>query len=206
MFLINAFTISKIYFLQIKSWSLWFFLHTLFIPIGLVLFVRAAGSDMDSSRLAAGATVLVISSISINATGYWIMMDRFENRMPIIDTLSIHPFSYYLGVMIVSVSQCLINVLFLVLVLNFFSIRTNISIFLPFVTIVSSFVFSLLGISIGKYVKDTNHGSIMMNLLSTGAVLATPIFYSANLLPQGIAISASLTPHMIMFNCLSNIY
>lgn len=161
---------------------------------------------MEPARLAAGATVLSISSIGINATGYWVMMDRFEKRIQIINSLAVHKFSYYLGIVFVSVMQSLINVFILIAILNVFSIHAKMSLALAPAIVATSMLFAVVGITVGKYVKDTSHGSLMMNLLSTGAVFVCPIYYPVNILPAGVATIASLMPHTLIFKFFFNLY
>ncbi len=206
MILIDALNVARIYFIQIKNWFLWFFLYTLLFPIGLIFFLRVASNNIDSVRLAAGATVLSISTIAVNATGYWVITDRFQYRIQLIKSLPISFASYYMAIIIVSVSQSLINIYILVFVLKAFDFAIRISPLLSLAVFTTTIFFSLFGIFIGRIVKDTSHGTLMMNLFSTGAVLMCPIFYPIEALPLGIARIAALMPHTIAFRVFCCLY
>jgi uncharacterized membrane protein YfcA len=110
MLVTQAITISKIYFLQIKSWFSWFFLYSIFFPVGSIFFIKILGNHSDPLRLVAGASVLSISIVSINATAYWIMTDRFQKKIQLLKTLPMNQYIYYAGIIIVSVVQSLVNV------------------------------------------------------------------------------------------------
>ena len=201
----HALTISKIYFLQIKSWFLWFFLYSIFFPVGSIFFIKVVGGGADPLRLVAGATVLSISIVSINATAYWIMTDRFQKRVQLMKTMPLHPMIYYSGITIVSVVQSTMNVhvLLAVLKLSHFSFAYSYKTMAAIV--LTSCVFSLFGILIGKSAKDTSHGSLLMNLFGTGAVLLCPIFYSIKVLPELLGKIVSFLPYTLAFDVFYNL-
>lgn len=202
----QIFTISKIYFLQIKDWAVWFFLYTLFFPVGLVFFIKVIGNDTDSIRLVAGATTLSISIVSINSTAYWIMTDRFQHRLELIKSMPLTPYGYYFAIILVSAVQTTINVHVLIGVMRVLGCAVKYSAMVPITIIATTSLFSVFGIFIGNKAKDTSHGSLMMNLFGTGAVLICPIFYPISVLPESIAGFAVFLPHMLAFQAFYFLY
>jgi hypothetical protein len=202
----QAITISKIYFLQIKSWFAWFFLYSIFLPVGSIFFIKVVGKSSDPLRLVAGASVLTITIVSINATAYWIMTDRFQKRIQLLMTMPTYRYMYYWGIIIVSVAQSVVNVHALLIILRLFGFSFNYSIWVFVAVLVTSSLLSVIGIFIGKVAKDASHGSLMMNLFGTGAVLICPVFYPLSVLPDSIAIFIQFLPYTLAFKVFYFLY
>jgi hypothetical protein len=206
MLVMQAITISKIYFLQIKSWFSWFFLYSIFFPVGSIFFIRVLGNNSDPLRLVAGASVLSISIVSINATAYWIMTDRFQKRIQLITTMPIHQYIYFSGIIVVSVVQSVINVHVLLAVLKIFGFTFKYSFGVIGAILITSCLFSVFGILIGKGAKDASHGSLLMNLFGTGAVLICPIFYSISVLPEFIGKIVAFFPYTLAYRAFYHLF
>lgn len=198
--------VSKIYFYQIKSWFLWFMLYTVLFPLGLIFFTRALGGSIGAARLAAGGTIFAISAVSINATGYWVMNDRFLRQFELLKSMPMHMFLYYISISFVAVCQSLVNVHVLIAVLKTFHLYIHYSFWIVPATVIVSVAFSSIGLLLGRYVKDMNHGSLMMNLIGSGLVFICPIFYPASVLPERIADFATYLPHTVAFRMFSMLY
>lgn len=191
--------VAKIYFLQIKTWSLWFLLYTILFPLGLIFYVSVVGKCADPARLVAGGSVFTISVVSINATGYWIMTDRFQNQLELLKSMPIGTHIYYSAIILVAIVQSLVNVHALIVVLKVLRFDANYTLLILPATALISGLFCIIGILIGNFVKDTSHGSLMVNLFGSGLVFICPIFYPMSLLPESAARVIALLPHMLAF-------
>jgi ABC-type polysaccharide/polyol phosphate export permease len=199
------FNVSRIYFLQLKSWLPWFILQTVLFPIGLIFFVKAIGRDIEMERLLAGALVLTISTTTVNSTGFWIVTDRIQKHHELMISLPINKASYYTGIMFVAVVQSFINTHVLMAFFAFTN-KFNYSIAVLITLIISSLIFAAIGMFIGLKAKNTNHATLMLNICGTGLSLMCPIFYPEAALPHIISNVSAIIPHTQLFNILYSLF
>ena len=195
-------TLSRIYFLQMWQWRLWLALHTLLFPVGILFFLRVTGSGSDPQRLAAGAGLLSLATISINTTTYWIMTDRFERKRDLLMSLPIARYEYYAAIVLTATVQALIVFHILILAIHIFFARVHYSLsVIPVITGIA-FSFGIIGLMIGHAAKDSNHGGFLMNLCGAGIVFICPVFYPASALPHNLAHVAAFIPHTFFFRVI----
>lgn len=199
-------TVSRIYFLQIRSWFMWFLLYTILFPLGLIFYVSVVGKFIDPVGLVAGGSVFTISVISINATGYWIMTDRFQRQVELLKSMPMSMYVYYLAIVLVAIVQSLVNVHMLIAILKILHFYANYTLWVLPVTVLISGAFCIIGIFIGNFVRDTSHGALMINLFGSGLVLICPLFYPMSILPESIAGIFAVLPHTLAFRVFYFLY
>jgi len=165
----------------------------LFPIVFVLIFAMKNGSHISS--LIGGLLSMSMFFGSTSMTGTSIMMERKINVFNIYYTL---PISYY-GIALAKVLSGLLFGIFTALIMFLVSIIIvpihihNVSLFIVWI-LVSSFVFSSLGVYISLIVKEAYDAMIYLNLIRLPLIFISGIFMPIAVLPSGVKFFSYISP------------
>jgi ABC-2 type transport system permease protein len=195
----DALVIFEIETLKARAWWPFYLLSVVMFPIGTLYFAKwlipPGAEALVGTRLMTGSLVFALGLMTVNNLAQIMLWERFNSTLKLVITSPVHPLSYALGVISLSLVQGMITAAAVLSFSPVVGIDIELDWWLIPVLMLTSLSLTGLGVIIATWSPSMEMGNVMANMVGIMVTLLSPVYFPIERLPHWLRWVVRFSPY-----------